>query len=451
MENSVESVDIHIDGKSIRAIEPRIDVSAIPSDTRIVDAEGCYVFPGFIDAHTHYGLGEGEEATADDFFTGSRAAAYGGITTIIDFADQLPGESLLAGAKLRIRQASESVIDYALHQGVYQFHRGMGEELDEMRAQGISAIKIFSTYRQFGCYLDPTCRPELFQLCRDRKTLITMHAEDDKLMEKIHADYPKTGLSPRYHALLRPDTAEYQAMSQAGEVALNVGTPLYFVHVSSALGLKAIRALRQKGATVYAETAPHYLFLDKTFLEGDEGALFTMTPPLRTKEDNRALLDAIAGNEIGIVATDHCSYMRWQKMQPEDCRDIPSGIPGSEHMASLVYTRCVARGGMDVVQMKNLLSEQPAKVFGMFPRKGCLKVGSDADLVIFSPKILKTITAAESQSHADYTPYEGFSICGAPILTICGGHIVMDNGRFCGHRGAGSFVMCGTSSLYPDA
>ncbi len=450
LEDSVELCDIYIDDGKIQAIQPHIDRSGLPEDTRIIEAEGAYIFPGFIDAHTHYQIGEYEGSTADDFFSGSVAAAHGGITTFIDFSDQLPDRTLLEGAEYRMKEASDSVIDYTLHQGIYHMHEYISEEIHNLRERGIRTVKLFSTYKEFGCYLPPETWNELFPICGKEKMLITLHAEDDRCIEIIQHEYDQIDLplTSGYHAQLRPAIAEYKAIYQAGTAALQASCPLYIVHVSSSLGLHAIRELRSSGASLYAETTPHYLMLDESLLWGEQGNLYMMTPPLRTSDDNNALVDGIEKGEIGIVATDHCSFSKKQKLAHADCRDIPAGVPGSEELASLIYSRLVTTHTVSIVDMKNLLSAEPARVFGMYPQKGSLQVGTDADIVIFSAEEPHTITASKMHSACDYTPYEGFTITGSPVITISHGNVIVDHGEFTGQRGAGSFIPCGVSSLY---
>lgn len=444
----LEKADIHVDGGKIRSVESSIEISDLPSNTETINASELLVFPGFIDAHTHYGLGAGKDRTADGFFEGSRAAAFGGVTTFIDFSDQVPGLSLIKGAMKRIGEAGDSVIDYALHQGVYHMHDDLPRELDELKQSGISSVKLFTTYKEFGVFFDPSDWKNLFPLCRDNHHMICIHAEDDNLISDIGREYPMKNLPPSKHPTLRPAEAEATAILKAGEAAAIYHIPLYIVHLSSEAGLDAVRTIRKKGVRVIAETTPHYLLLTKEKLDSTDGAKYLMTPPLRTATDNMALQEALKNGEIDIVATDHCAYRPSQKGRYSDCRNIPAGIPGSEEMAALIYSSFIAGDKLSLIEMGNLLSRNPAEVFGLYPEKGSLNPGTDADIVLFSEHEMGVISDQWIHSKSGYTSYCGFPYSGKPVTTILRGNVIVREGQFFGAKGTGEFLKCSDSSIY---
>jgi len=448
-ETHIRKADISIENGKIRTIS---DSSLPGNDTEVkgtdeIDAAGSYIFPGFIDAHTHYGLG-GVTPTADGFFDGSLCAAYGGITTFIDFADQEKGKTLRESAESRIEAAKDSILDFTLHQGLYRMHAGIPKELSDLRSMGIRALKLFTTYKKFGVCLDETSWDELFSLCKDLEMLITVHAEDDEVIDKasklLHYEIP----GPEFHPLFRPAAAEYSAVMKAGNLALKHQLPLYIVHLSSAEGLRAVRELRAGGVEVVVETTPHYLFLNRKYLEGENGALYLMTPPLRDLLDNEVLQQALSAGEIDIVATDHCAFTKEQKFEKLDCREIPFGIPGSEELSRVIYSKGVENNKIDLVQMMHLLSATPAKVFGMYPEKGSLLPGTDADITIFTPQNPSKLNFSTLHSRSGYSVYDGFTIMGKPSVTILRGEVIIRDGQFSGSRGLGKFIPCSTPAPF---
>lgn len=449
----LEKADLLIRGGKISLVAPHIDPASVPGNTRVIDCTGLQVFPGFIDAHTHFGLGEGEARTADGFFEGSVAAALGGVTTFIDFSDQLPGMTLLQGAEARIREADPAVIDFALHQGVYRFHPGIAGELDDLASKGVTTLKIFTTYRNFGVFLEPSAWDSLFPLCARKRFLVTIHAEDNDIVEAMERELC-AGLGkipgPALHPRLRPAAAEASAIMRTGLCALRHQLPLYFVHVSSAPGLDAVRELRRQGLKVIAETTPHYLLLDETRLEGEDGALFLMTPPLRTPADRAALNEALVAGEVDILATDHCSYTPERKKASLDCRQIPAGVPGTGEAASLFFTLFPGDAAAKARALCAFFSRNPAEIFGLYPGKGSLEPGTDGDVTIFDPGASGTISKFSISTAAGYSPYEGFEYEGAPVATILRGEVIAERGVFKGRRGSGRFLACGESGIFRE-
>ena len=466
LESGIAAADLLIRGETIARIAPAIDAAALPPGTRVIDCAGLLVFPGFIDAHTHFGLGEGASRAADGFYEGSAAAALGGVTTFIDFADQIPGKTLLQGAKIRIGEAADAVVDFALHQGIYRFHEGIGGELDELARAGVRALKLFTTYKEFGVFLDPGAWESLFSLCAEKRLLVAIHAEDDEIIEEIAEAWPPAGilgasaplgpaegrspLGPAMHPLLRPARAEASAIMKTGLVALRHHLPLYFVHVSSEAGIEAVRSLRRRGLRVIAETTPHYLLLTDELLGGEDGPLFLMTPPLRSPADRSALLEALASGEIDLVATDHCSYTPEQKKASADCRAIPAGVPGTGEAASLLFTLLPGDIENKAKALAALFSRNPARIFGLFPKKGSLETGTDADIAIFDPSASGIISKTSIRTAAGYSPYEGLAYRGSPVMTILRGRVVAERGECSGARGAGTFLECGVSEIFSD-
>jgi dihydropyrimidinase len=438
--------DLLVEGTTISRVAASIEPDELPAhiraSLRVIDCKGLLILPGFIDAHTHFGLGEGEYRTADGFFEGSVAAALGGVTTFIDFADQIPGHTLREGCQKRIDEAEDSVIDFSLHQGIYRFHDRIDAELDELVSSGVRVLKLFTTYKKFGVRLDPAAWDPLFALCAQKAVLVAAHAEDDDIIENIESNW-NDGFSPPSHPRLRPARAEASAIEKLGQSALRHRLPLYIVHVSSLEALMTIRSLRRLGLACVAETAPHYLVLTESSLEGEDGALALMTPPLRSLADGLALQEGLGNGEIQILATDHCSYTPEQKKSKSDCREIPAGIPGTGEASKIVFT--ILKGTIEAKAMAlcRIFSHNPAQAFGLYPQKGSLMPGSDADIVLFDPECSGKISKKTIATASGYSPFEGFEYHGSPIATISKGRLIVEGGLFKGEKGAGRFLPCG--------
>jgi len=440
--------DLLIDGEKIARVAPVIELSEVPCDTEIVHADGLCVLPGLVDAHTHYHLVSRGTVTADSFAQGSKCAIFGGVTTVIDFADHDKSKTLAEAAGERIAAMSrEMAVDFALHQGVYGMSERIPQELEQLKAMGISTIKIFTTYKNVGYLIEMEGLRELFAACKRLQIMVSVHCEDDTLIEET-AKAHTGGFTPRDHADLRPSEAEYRAIKYVGTLAGELDMPIYIVHLSSERGLDAVHELRADKVEVVVETTPHYLLLTKEKLEGPDGALCVMTPPLRSKQDNYALQDALVAREIQVVATDHCSFTFDQKLASDDCRSIYPGIPGTEELLPLIHTFAVASGRMSLSQMVRLLSTGPARAFGIYPQKGSLQVGTDADLVLFDSDESWTIDRDNIHSAALYSPYEGFKVVGKPVMTYLRGRLVMGDNTYLGKPGEGRFVPEGVPGPY---
>ena len=431
--------DILIEGSKIKRVAPAIDVSALPADTATIDASGLCVLPGIIDAHTHYHLVSRGTVTADSFEEGSRLAAFGGVTTVVDFADD-DKKSLLGSFNTRRREMAPMAIDYTLHQGVYAYRDDISEELKSIAEAGVGTLKIFTTYRDVGYLVEK--RDELlsiFRAARDLGLLVTVHSEDDRIITEIGKNW-KGGYKPADHASLRPSEAEAEAIRYVGGIAEELDMPVYIVHLSSKAGLEAVRELRSRGVRIICETTPHYLFLDKSKLEGKDGSLYVMTPPLRTREDNLALQEAVLNGEIQVIATDHCAFTYEQKLESDDCRTIYPGIPGTEELLPLVNTFALSSGSLSLSQVVNLISTGPAKIFGLYPEKGSLEEGTDADIVLFDPDSSWTLSKDTIHSASGYTAYEGMNVTGRVVMTYLRGRLIMGDGIYLGLSGDGRYL-----------
>ncbi len=436
-----QRADILICGEQIEEVKENIGRNDIPEGTEVIDASGKYVFPGFIDAHTHFQLVSRGTVTADRFFDGSVLAAFGGVTTVIDFADHLPGKRLAEGTLSRNREASgEMAVDWALHQVVTDVGDDIESELLELKSSGVSVIKIFTTYKNAGYFIEREKIKKLFAVCRQLGILVTIHAEDDATIETKEKELTGDGYPPRLLPLVRPAEAEYRAIKEYGEIAGSLDMPLYVVHLSSKRGLEAVRELRAAGIRIYTETTPTYLYLTDDLLSGEMPQRFVMTPPLRKEQDNEALWEGLEKGDIQLVATDHCTFTLEQKLLSDDCRTIYPGVPGTEELLQLIYTKGVAGGRFSVNKLVDLLSAAPARIFGLYPGKGSLEPGTDADIVIFDPDAEGIITNNNRHTKAGYTPYNGMKVKGRVDITMLRGNIILKDGKFIGKKGSGKFI-----------
>ncbi len=431
--------DVLIEDSHIRKVASSIE----EKDAQVVDASGMYVFPGFIDAHTHYHLVSRGTVTADSFPQGSRLATYGGVTTVVDFADHQKGMNLSDSLQVRLDEMKDGMaIDYTLHQGVYGhgFTADIEKQLEELKKRGVKTLKIFTTYRETGYLLEEREKiKKLFRYSKKLGMLVTAHCEYNPTIEEISKNW-KGDFLPHAHADLRPAEAEAKAIEFYGSCALEEDCPFYVVHCSSEAGLNAIRNLRRKGATVYAETTPTYLFLDRKALEGEDGSLYVMTPPLRTERDCVALRQAVLNGEIQVVATDHCSFTREQKLSSSDVRTIYPGIPGTEELFHLLFTMWSKNPVVGLEKIVTLLTKNPAQLFGIYPQKGSLEEGADADLVIYDPSVRWTLTDETVHTAALYTPYRGFEVQGRVKMTFLRGKLMMKEGKYFGEENKGLFL-----------
>ncbi|HEY7913354.1 MAG TPA: dihydropyrimidinase [Blastocatellia bacterium] len=439
--------DILIEEGKVRIIGHRLDMEA----DRVIDASGKLVIPGGIDPHTHMELPFGGTFSSDDFRTGTIAAAHGGTTTIIDFAVQYKGESLTEAVDNWHRKAEgKTAIDYGFHLITTDLPDERIPEMKQLINEGVMSFKLFMAYP--GVFLvDDATIYRAMKVAGNAGGLICMHAENGIVINEIIKEALAEGkTAPKYHALTRPTKAEAEGVHRAIAIADMAGAPVYIVHLSCYDALEEVRAARDTGIAAYAETCPQYLFLDYSYYEqeGFEGAKYVMTPPLREKWNQDKLWQGIAGNDLQVVSTDHCPFCfkEQKEMGRDDFTKIPNGGPGVEHRLSLVYNGGVASGRISVNRFVEITSTSAARLFGMFPRKGTIAVGSDADIVIFDPNEEMTISAASHHMNVDYSAYEGMKVRGVTKTVLSRGRIIIEDGSYAGKAGDGEFLRRGTFS-----
>jgi dihydropyrimidinase len=416
-----------------------------------IDASGKYVIPGGIDVHTHLNMPFGGTTSADDFESGTIAAAFGGTTSIVDFAIQYRGSTMRRALDdWRKRADGNAVIDYGFHMIVTELADAGLEDMDRMvRDEGITSFKLFMAYPGVFMVDDQTIFRALTRTGVNGG-LICMHAENGGVIDELVKEALRRGeTAPKYHALTRPPTAEGEATGRAIALSEMAGVPIYIVHLSAAHALEKVRQARDMGLPAYAETCPQYLFLSYDNYEepGFNGAKYVMSPPLREKWHQDHLWKGIAKNDLQVISTDHCPFcMDEQKiLGKDDFSKIPNGAPGIETRLTLVHNGGVRPGRITLNRFVEVCSTTPAKMFGLFPRKGTIAVGSDADIVVFDPNRSATLGVKTLHMKVDYNPYEGTVVQGSPSAVICNGKIVIDGDRFVGKKGAGRFLQRGPS------
>src|SRR5271163_2120861 len=434
--------DVGITGEKISAIAAQLPVE---NATKVIDAAGRYVMPGGIDVHTHLDMPFGGTNSADDFETGTVAAAYGGTTTLIDFAIQQKGHSLRQAFETWMKKADrKAAIDYAFHCIITDLGDAQLEEMGTLIHEGVSSFKLFMAYPGVLMVDDATIFRAMSQAAK-YGGLICMHAENGGVIDVIVRRALAEGKrAPKYHALTRPTSAEGEATSRAIALAEMAGAPVYIVHLSCNEALEKVREARDRGLPVYAETCPQYLYLSLENMDapGFESAKYVFTPPLREKWHQEKLWQGLAKDTLQVVSTDHCPfcYKEQKELGKDDFTKIPNGGPGIEHRLSLIYTGGVHGKRFSANRFVELVATAPAKLFGLYPCKGTIAVGSDADLVIFDPNEEQVISAKTHHMRVDYSMFEGIQIKGAPKTVFSRGRAVIDGGKFVGRPGAGQFL-----------
>ncbi len=436
--------DILIEGEKIAAIGFLEDIRT----DLVVSATGKLVFPGAVDVHTHMDMTFQGALAADDFKSGSIAAAMGGTTTIIDFPIQQRGQDMRASLEEWFKKAEgKTAVDWGFHQMVTDLSGQFLQSMDAEIQQGVTSFKLFMAYPGILMVDDGTILRAM-QWAGESGAMIMIHAENgsviDELVKQAIADGRR---DPIYHALTRPAQTEGEATSRAITLAEMAGVPVYIVHVSTADAVEAIRRARDRGLPVYAETCPHYLLLseDRYQLPGFEGARYVVTPPLRPAEHKDALWDALRSGDLQVVSTDHATFTLKDRYEisGRDFSKVPTGLPGVETRVGLLYHYGVREKRISLNRFVKLIATNPSKIFGLYPRKGDIAPGSDGDLIIFDPDREFTISTETLAGKCDFDPYEGITVRGWPEKVFQRGHMIVDNGKFVGKAGDGQFLRRG--------
>ena len=437
--------DIYVEGERISLIGESLDVQA----ERVIDAAGKYVLPGCVDPHTHLDMPFGGTTTIDDVESGQTAAAFGGTTCHVDFIIQPPGSTFGdAIDDWRSKANGKQVIDMGYHMAVTDLRDGGTlEELASLPDQGITSYKLFMAYKG-ALMVDDETLFKTMEVAAETGALVMVHAENgdaiDVLVKKALAE---GHTEPHWHALTRPPETEGEATNRAIQLARVAGAPLYVVHVSCKESVEPIQIAREKGWDVWGETCTQYFFVDYTFLERPnfEGAKYVYTPPPRAKENQDVLWNAVRTDTLSAISTDHCAFL-WdgqKSMGKDDFSKIPNGGPGLENRLQMIHEFGARAGRISLNRMVELLATNPAKLFGLYPRKGTIAVGSDADIVVFDPEKKVTISAKTQHSKTDYNLYEGTEVTGTPEVVLLRGQILVEGDELVAEPGIGQFVRAG--------
>lgn len=441
--------DIAIENGKITAVGDRALFGT--GKARVVDAAGKYVLPGMIDVHTHiYAPFMGCTGSVD-FYTGSIACAFGGVTTFIDFANTKPGDSILQKVRDRREEMAPCVIDYGVHTKIVETNPQVIREIRDAVAFGCPSIKMFMTYKDEGVMITDEGMLDVMEEGKKYGALPGVHAESDPIASRNVRRLRAEGKTAwKYFPQSKPVLCEEEALQRALLFARYYDSPLYIFHLTSAGALSLVRRAQARGQKVIAETCTHYLTLTDEVYDRPDGHLFLMSPPLRKKADTDALWQGLRDGALSVVSSDNSAYTHADKEKAlahgpggalvQDFTKVVNGVTGAEERLPLLMGKGVAEGRLSMSELCRVGAYNPARIFGMYPRKGTIQPGSDADLVIVDPELQKTITSRNMHYHSDFSVYEGFTLRGWPVMTVAKGRIIVEDGEFRGGRGDGSFL-----------
>ena len=451
------TADVLIDGEKVVAIFAPGSLSGLNADTEI-DASGKLVMPGGVDVHTHMELPFGGTSASDSFESGTRAAAWGGTTTLVDFAVQTIGEPMMSGYETWMEKAEGNcAIDYGFHMIVSDVNEQSLKEMDVLMGEGVTSFKLFMAYPGVLYSTDGQIFMAM-QKAAENGSTIMMHAENGIVIDVLREQAIAKGQTdPIYHSTTRPPVTESEATHRAISYAELAGAPLYVVHMSAKEAVAEVALARDRGANVFGETCPQYLFLGWNNLSepGFEGAKYVCSTPVRNWEEGHQaeLWKALATNDLQVVSTDHCPFcmndhptLGTQKRLGEgDFTAIPNGLPGVEERMELIYHGAVAESNLNLNRYVEVTATAPAKMFGLYPQKGTIAIGSDADIVIFDPDATKTMGVGVNHMDVDYSCYEGKETTGKIETVLSRGKVLINNGQYHGAKGDGRYLKRGTN------
>ncbi len=437
--------DIAIKGEKVVSVKKDIRADG----AHMLDARGLLVFPGAIDAHVHLQLPFCGTVSCDDFENGTKAAACGGVTTVIDFAIAIQdkGGSLIETVEARKKEADGKVcVDYALHGGITKWNENVRRDMSDLVKDGVTSFKMFMIYRSQGWMADDGILFQGLEETAKHGGLILVHAESaivlDLLIERYHTQEMMNKYGAYLHAMARPCYTEYEAVRRAATWAKETGGRLFIVHMSASESAEIVREAKRDGVKIWAETCPTYLLLtDDVYKSRETGHLYGICPQVKKKHDQLGLWEGLKKGYIDTIGTDTCTFDTKQKaMWQGDFTKIPFGIPGLETMVPTIFTAGVNKKKLSLNRFVEVVSTNPAKIFGLYPQKGTIKVGSDADICVFDPNKRVVIDFNNMQTRCDWSPFQGMKLKGYPAVTISRGKIVAKDGKFTGTVGHGRFV-----------